>query len=493
MRLFFCLALCFITSCTLYADEGREALRQALPQDLARLVQAHEQLRAAYQSAGSNLPAAFSDVLVVRRTIAADWQKRLAQKSEPIDLSAAVRFRSELTALIASTQQLSNTAQQYSYASQRFPRCLDEPVFKRYRAQLVHAVEAGVQSIIAGRPLDSAANMRRSQQRYVDMLNIIESQFTLNERYGKLSPDLPALKDYREHLRQTRAKIEPQLETPDRLDSQIDLGAITNAFDTLLDAHVKVVEAAAAKDLPADAPASAGYRAVLINLITVLTDQLTFVRTTSQEDDLHYHKSRALNQRQIIALHLVDAAERWKSSENNRRTGRQEQQESLAAISKVTRERVEKQCAELDQQRRLLEQAIMLAFKEQNALAAIEQAGKFSLIELRESQVFVTMVDDAEFEEREADWKALAADPNIAKLLLTYETHKTAYVTKREQAQRANVAAKELELHSELLSLRASLATNDFDIKEEESFRLREPLEDAAQAVEDAVQLRSDQ
>jgi hypothetical protein len=493
MRLFLGLVLFVITSCTLFADEGRDALHLALPQDLARLVQAHEQLRAAYQSAGSTLPPAFSDVLVVRRTIAADWQKRIAQKSEPIDLSAAVRFRSELTVLIASIQQLSNTAQQYSYASQRFPHCLDEPVFKRYRAQLVNTVEAGVQTIIAGRSPDNAANVRRSQQRYTDLLTIIESQFTLNERYGKLPPKLPALKDYREHLRLTRAEIEPQLDAPDRLTPPIDLDAITKAFDALLDAHVNVVKAAAANDLPADAPASAGYHAVLINLITVLTDQLTFVRTTSQDDDQHYQKSRALNQRQIIALHLVDAAERWKEGEINRRKERQEQQESLTAISKSIRERVVKQSAELDQQRRLLEQSIMLAFKEQNALAAIEQAGKLSLLELRESQVFVTMVDDAEFEEREADWKALATDPNIAKLLLTYETHKTAYVTKREQAQRANVAAKELELHSELLSLRASLATNDFDVKEEESYRLREPLEDSAQAVEEAVQLRGDQ
>ncbi len=493
MRLFLYLVLCIITSNPLFADENRDALRLALPQDLARLVQAHEQLRAAYQSAGSNLPSAFSDVLVVRRTIAADWQKRLAQKSEPIDLSAAVRFRSELTALIASTQQLSNTAQQYSYASQRFPHCLDDPIFKRYRAHLVNAVEGGVQAIIAGRPLDSAANMRRSQQRYVDMLNVIESQFTLNERYGKLPPDLPALKDYREHLRLTRAKLEPQLETPERLDPEIDLEAITNAFDALLDSHVKVVEAAAAKDLPADTPAAVGYRATLINLITVLTDQLTFVRATSQNDNLYFQKSQALKHRQIIALHLVDAAERWKSSEINRRAGRQEHQEGLTTISNVTRERVEKQCAELDQQRRLLEQAIMLAFKEQNALTAIEQAGKFSLIELRESQMFITMVDDAEFEKREANWKTLNKDPIIAKLLPTYETHKAAYVTKREQAQRRNVAAKELELHSELLALRASLAINDFDITEEESCRLREPLEDSAQAIEDAVQLRSDQ
>ena len=171
----------------LAADDTADADR-SLPQAIAHLVEAQSQVQSACTAAGVVVPSGLTDVLIVRRTIAADWQRRVDSAAIRADDAGLLRFTGELESLVTGLQQLANLAQQLGDAPRRFPHCVNEPAFARYRTMVTAAVDQGMQAVSAGRLRDQGAPAAwyQRQSRHTALLSLIEASHTADERYAKL-------------------------------------------------------------------------------------------------------------------------------------------------------------------------------------------------------------------------------------------------------------------------------------------------------------------
>ncbi len=471
-----------------WAEE--ESTAPTLSQAVAHLVEAQAQMQAAAAAANIVLPSGLTDVLIVRRTIAADWQRRLDAMTVRVEDVNLQRFTAELEALVAGLQQLANFAQQLGDAPRRFPHCLAEPAFARYRTLVSDAFEQGMQAVSAGRLRDQVAPATwfQRQSRYATLLALIEAGHLADEKYTTLPRDDRWLIEYREHLLLTRATLERRLEQAEDDESFQHQNAL-NAYTRLLDLRVRLLRLIADSGLPLDAPEVATFRQTGEVQVTILGRLVGVARGAPSEDE----ESRQRDEREYRLLaraeRLGELADQWLSFEQERRE---------AAVN-IT-EQLSDAPAELVAPTRAALAASALAHQTaQVAFAKAIDAGDLSAaltakhaLERARQQAdrhLLRLDEDIAILEREKAWRAHITDPAIAEKLRAWDERRTLAVNARHAAE----AAADAALVASQAAERAQLVSDEAEEAAEtlKSAADRHDLSELSEALDEMVELRA--
>lgn len=420
------------------ADEERPTLTQAV----ARLVEAQATLQGAAAAGGLTLPSGLTDVLIVRRTIAADWQRRLDAKAVMADEAGLLRFTEEVQTLVGSLQQLTNLAQQFADAPRRYPHCLNEPAYTRFRTLVNDAFDQALQAVITGRLRDQVAPAAwfQRQARHTMLLSLIEAGHRADEEYALLPRDDRWLSEYREQLLLTRATVERRLAQSDEGDSY-QHQAVLEAYTRLLDLRVEQLQRVASCGLPDTAPEVVTYRRAGDLRVAVLVRLIGLARGAPGEDDEHWRREEQEHRLLMRTVRFTELADQWLSFESERRalaaayTG--QLADGPAELAVLIR-------GVLDDNARAHQSA-------QTAFAQAVDAGdvgaalaaKHAVERARQQADRRLMYPEEDFAlaEREKAWRVHAKDPAIAEKLREWEMRRAAALSARRAADEAADAA----------------------------------------------------
>ncbi len=481
---------CLITLSLGYADEKRDELRVILPEALANLTQTSTQLHAAFAAIGFSIPNAFDDVLVVRRTIAADWANKLNDSNTAINYDGALRFHHELQSLNNTIRQLINTANQIAYSAQQFPHCLEEPFYKKYRMHLESHINACVNSVVVGKVLDNDRIHSVNQQRYSNVLLVIEAQHACAARFNVLSTDFPLLQDYQTYLRISREQLESTIEIPDKDRNNYKIQEITRAFEALLDTEVHAIKRVRDAGLADTAPAVIVYQSAVARQRITLQELLTLARSDNANDEEHYKRQQAAQYKDAISSHLVNICERWMINESERKNRHEKIKDNNEDFSEKWHKRLNSTLQEFDNKRRASEQELRTAIKSENAPNAMAQLGALESINFEEVFIVENAMHDAHYDSDEEAWKKFEKDPDVAKLIKQYQDKKTAFLKARNDAHQYNQKINAQYLAMEISELQSELLGFEADRLNDESYELVDQIDEAAEAVRDAIELR---
>lgn len=480
--------LVFSVGVCAWADE--EQARPTLPQAVAHLIEAQAQLQSASTAASLVLPSGLIDVLIVRRTIAADWQRRLdamTVRAEDVNLQ---RFTAELEALVAGLQQLANFAQQLGDAPRRFPHCLAEPAFTRYRTLVSETFEQGIQAVSAGRLRDQVAPAAwfQRQSRYATLLGLIESGHLADEKYTLLPRDDRWLIEYCEHLLLTRTTLERRLEQAEDEESYQHQNVL-DAYTRLLDLRVRLLRRIAESGLPLEAPEVTAFRQAGEAQLAVLGRLVGLARGAPSDEEESWQREEREHRLLARAERLGELADQWLSFEQERREAVANITEQLsdapAELVAPTRAALEASA--------LAHQTTQVAFAQAIAAADLSAAlaAKHALERARQQadRHLLRLDEDIAILEREKTWRAHAKDPAIAEKLRAWDERRTVALNARQIAEAAADAA-----------LVASQAAERAQLVSDEAQETAETLQNAAdmhdlselsEALDEMIELRA--
>lgn len=471
----------------LMAQDGE---RVTVSQALARLVEAQAQVQSACAAAGVTVPSGLSDVLIVRRTIAADWQRRLDGGTVKTDDAALLRFTGELENLVAGLQQLTNLAQQLGDAPRRFPHCLREPAFLRYRTLVNEAVDQGMQALVAGRLRDQVApsTWYQRQSRHTALLTVIEASQVAEEHYASLPRDDHWLIEYREHLLLTRATLERTLEQSEAAEPH-QAQQILDAYTRLLDARVQNELRISECGLEATSPEVVVFR----QAATAHTEglgRLVVLARSDAGDEERASQQRDHEQRKLSALErLKDMADQWLSFEVERRAQAESFNESFTDIDAALAEPFRKELAALDTAERAAQTAFATAVTAGDLDAALTAQHAAEQARQRRDRRANTLSEDLVIAQQEHTWRAHAKDPAIAEKLRQWDERRTAVLAARRAADEASTTAllaRQAAERADLLANRAEEHASELDEAAGQT-----DLSDLINALNEMVELRA--
>jgi len=481
--------LCLCVMVAALAEEDATTTH-ALPQAIAQLVEAQAQVQSACSAAAVTVSSGLTDVLIVRRTIAADWQKRLESGVVRSDDAGLARFTSDLESLVSGLQQLANLAQQLGDAPRRFPHCLSEPAYTRYRTLVADAVAQGMQAVSAGRLRDQVAPAAwfQRQTRHSTLLTLIEASHVADERYATVPRDDHWLIEYREHLLLTRATLERTLESSEDNNSWRQQ-VILEAYTRLLDARVQLAQRITECDLPADAPEVATFRYAAEAQVTVLGRLVVLARSSDPNQDDHANREQrehhALNQTE----RLQTMADQWLSFEQERR----EQAETTAsALADAPTELAQARRAALDgfvMTQRTAQVQFHRAVVAGDLDAALDAHQAVERIRQQTDRLWSHLDEEISIATREQAWRAHAKDPAIAEKLRRWDERRAAALKARqasEAAADAALAASQAAERAQLVSDRAQQHAEQLQAAEDLL-----DLSDLSEALDEMVELRT--
>lgn len=471
-----------------WAEE--ESTTPMLSQSIAQLIEAQAQMQSNAAAANLVLPNGLTDVLIVRRTIAADWQRRLDTKVVRADDAGLVRFIGELQALVTSLQQLANLAQQSGDAPRRFPHCLSEPAFTRYRMLVNGAFDQGMQAVIAGRLRDQVAPAAwfQRQSRHTTLLLLIESTHLADEKYTLLPRDDRWLIEYREHLLLTRTTLERRLEQVEDEESYRHQ-AVLDAYTRLLDLRVQLLRRISESGLPADAPEVLVFRRVGEEQVAVLGRLVGLARGTPGEGEEQWQHEEREHRLLARAERFGELADQWLSFEQERREAMANITEQLAEapaeLAAATRATLEASAAA----HRTAQAAFAQAVDGSNLAAALAAKHAVERARHHADRRLMRLDEDIVIAEREMAWRVHAKDPVVAEKLREWDEQRGAAHTARQAADVAADAALAASQAAECAQLVS-------DEAEEHAARLQNSADqhdllDLMQALDEMVELRA--
>jgi len=471
-----------------WSDE--EATAPTLSQAIAHLVEAQAQMQSAVAAANIVLPSGLTDVLIVRRTIAADWQRRIDTKVVRADDVGLVRFTAELESLVAGLQQLASLAQQLGDAPRRFPHCLMEPAFTRYRALVNEAFDQGMQAVIAGRFRDQVAPATwfQRQSRHTTLLLLIESGYLADEKYTVLPRDDRWLIEYREHLLLTRTTLERRLEQADDAESYRHQ-AVLEAYTRLLDLRARLVRRTSECGLPADAPEVVTFLRAGDAQVVILGRLVGLARGTPGEGEEQWQREEGEQRQLARAERFCDLADQWLSFEQERReavTSIIEQlAEAPAELIAPTRAALDASVIAHQTAHRDFAQAVEAG----DLMAALAAKHGLERVRSHADRRLMRLEEDLAMVEREKTWRVHAKDPAIAEKLREWEECRAAAHAARQAAEgaadaalAANQATERAQLLSEQAEEHAATLQNTAD---------QHDLLELMQALDEMVELRA--
>jgi hypothetical protein len=464
-------------------DEDRARLRRELPEALTQVAQAEAQLTGALAAAGIALPGAVSDALAVRRTIAQDWQRRLADDKATLDIATANQFHEDLNQLHSALAQLASAAQQSSSAPQQWPHCIDLPALGRFRDLLKRRIDEDLSGIAAGRSRsdEERGGDYRLQHRHQSLLAALEAGRSAGERFPLVPVELPLMREFSDYCRTAAGALEQAIargDQPDQGDALLDQHQqVLGLYQELLQGEQTLRERQGDKRLAGSA-ALAGLVAVSAREAAAQRAMLALVRGRNPNDEDAWKReeeaSRALERERALGYLVVT----WCDQAGELADRRRELDERLADVPAAAKGRARTRIDALDSELAAADAAITKALAASDRLAVITANGEFGLVLRRFEREHQRIDEDAQWAEQEEHWQAKRSDPAVAAALKRFAGARQELAAKRAKAEEAQLAAARLRIEYEVLSARAELA-------EEQAQQLDQAAEEHQQALQE--------
>lgn len=476
-----------LVACGLWAEDDSP---RSLAHSVANLVEAQTQIHSACAAAQLTIPSGLNDVLVVRRTIAADWQRRLTAGEVRVDDAGVLRFAEEITALVSSLQGLANLARQFGDAPRRFPHCVDEPAFARYRTLVADAFTQGMQALIAGRLRDQVApaTWYARQGRHAALLEAIEAERLADEHFGVLPRDDRWLIEYREHLLLTRTTLERTLDVNDDAEERDRQETIRHAYVRLLDLRCNAIRRISDSGLPGDAPEVQVYQQTIDRWVAVLGRQVALARAGRTDDDDYWRTVAEAERQAEHTARFSGYAERWLDLAVRLRDDLEYLVDQIDDASTALAADLRTLHEATNTAYRQARTAFATACTAGEMMAALTATQAVDHVLHRLSRRITYLDDDVAIARREETWRQHANDPAIAEKLRAWDMRRGEHLMQRRSADEAADAALEAQQASERADLVSTLAG-------EKSARAEEVIEhgelfDLADALDEMVDLR---
>ena len=446
-----------------------------------------------------------TDVLVVRRTIAADWQRRLTEGSILPKEPELIRFIAEQKRLVTHFQELVSLTEPLRTMPQLFPHCRDDVVFARYRTSIIAGMDQSMKTLIGGRlnGQNQSAEIYQRQARYTALLTVIEASYTRAERYAKLPRDDRQLAEYRDHLAQVRTTLEKNVDV--HVDDHSDQNqTLIDAYKSVLDARVKAIEEVAESGIEASAPEAVTYHRASDALIHILNQRLATAHSdkgelpTSEdpEERMKIRKQAFAEERAFAkAERLMSMAGQELSSESEFRRQRNEHVEQEALTQFAQAHRLVR--TDYRQKQKAVQSAFDQAIKEADESAALIAHQSIEHVRQQFDNQWEHLSEELAIAEREKTWRAHAKDPVMAERLREWDKRRAAILAARrsiaEAADRA-ISAKHASERAEWIAQRAQEEAEEVRemFKEFELQDRDEGLEELMNALDEIAEQKED-
>ncbi len=450
------MVLCCGWNALIGGDDSGESVEPTpiLSQVMSELSEAQAQVQSRYADVGVVVPSGLTDVLVVRRTIAADWQRRLTEASILPKEPELIRFIVEQKRLVTHFQELVSFTESLRSMPQLFPHCRDDVVFARYRTSIIAGMDQSMKTLIGGRlnGQNQSAEIYQRQSRYTALLTVIEAGYTLTERYAKLPRDDRQLAEYRDHLAQVRTTLEKNVDA--HVDDHSDRNqTLIGAYKSVLDARVKAIDEVAESGIEASAPEVVTYHRASDTLIQILNQRLATAHSergelpTSDdpEESMKIRKQAFVAERALAkAERLLSMAGQWLSSERTCRTQMKEYAEQVAEVSAASIESHRAAMTVYTHKKQVSQSSFEQAMKAADESAAMIAQQALEQICQQRDQYLEHLTEDMAIAEREKTWRAHVKDPLMAERLREWDKRRAVMLAARrsiaEAADRALLA-----------------------------------------------------
>ena len=477
-----------------------------LAQVLSQLSDAQAEVHSTCASVGVVVPTELKDVLVVRRTIAADWQRKLADgRVQPND-PALIRFIGDQERLVGNLQQLANVVQQLANLPQRFSHSTKDAAYARYCGLLREVIDQGLSAVAARQSVQlTPADWHQRQSRHTDLLTLIESGYTSAERYAKLPSDDRQLADYRDQVAQARTTLEQKSGSTENSDDSADRRryydqAILDMYVTMLDARAQMIDEiakSAESGVEADAPAVMTFRRATEAFVQLNNRRLALIHgeqakspeassSTDQEDRQELEQERMLTR----AQRLVTMASQWLSfdSECRKQVKRCAEEITSAPPAFVKAERLVMNA--FSEQQRAAQNEFDRAITAADVGAALTAQQAFERLRQPRDRREQNLSQEMWIAERESLWRAQTKNPALAERLPEWDKQRTAMLAALHaiaQAEDAALAATHAKERAEWVASQAEERAQEVRQSSEKNLDLSEFMQSLDELIEPSI------
>lgn len=472
-------------------DDERERLHEEFSGALSELATAQRRLNEQADTAQVVVPQAVPTQIATRRTLAADWLRRIGAPGSEFPLEEAEAFRDGLHTLRGRLDQAANWIETMATLSERWQGVAASAEFTRYRAFVRGAIDghlAGITSV-EEQPVDEDLLYRR-QHRHEVILNLVESQAQLDERVQKLPADTAIVREIRTQRTTVRTTAEAGLNAAMPTDDHVLDGEqnILWLLDELLNLAEERHDRLASREQPPGAAMVA-----LVTASQAVEEQsvralIAHVRAQKPDDPAWHRQQESLRRARDERRRITGLAWEALFVDDGVQDLRRRIQEQLTQSPPALRESATKRATALEAGYAEAMTVFGKALQGGNRIDALRAKATLRLIHYDHE----VLVQDFDFQQdrlnQENDVQARVGDaaaPTVKKQLDGAWDLVIAARTRQQEAERAVIAA---ELARELAESAVDEARAVTDLARQEAEQAREQLDQRREQLIDAIE-----
>jgi hypothetical protein len=482
-----CLALPWLGA----VDEAeRERLLSEITGSLNNLTESHERLVVSAGKAQVVLPPVIATQIATRRTLAADWSRRIGTPNADFPMDEAETFRDGLNDLNGRIGNLAGWVDALASIDERWMAITATPHVQRYRAFVHGAVDLRLQAFgNDGQPApDDDADWRR-QSRYELLLSLIESEPSATERLAKIPHDDPAAREYRDQ----RSSLRTALEAAIAMTSAADDFPLSRDQEVLgeLDDLLNVVQERHERLAMREHPPSPQVAAAIVACATAEQDAVRAVigglRARMPDDQAGEMRVEALRRQREQQRAITAIAWEWLDLDDSLRELHRPAREQIAGLPPMLQPQARTRLMSLDAAAGEAADALDRSLRAVKRTDAVRAKGALRLANQDLTAFIQELAWLHERQEQEADLDArLGAGAAAAKqqLAALWETVLAARARQTEAEHAVNAA----DLARELAEVTADEARIAAELARQAAEQAREQLDRRREQIIDAVE-----
>ena len=472
-------------------QEERDRLHEEFSSALTELSQTQQRLSEHAGTAQVVIPPGVPTQIATRRTLAAEWIRRIGTPATDFQVEEAEAFRDGLYSQRGRLDLVVAAVETMATLNERWSGAVGSKELERYRVFVRSAIDQLFQEFAtAAEPtIDDELFYRRKQLHEV-IMDMVESEEQVTERLTKLPQDAPAVREFRAQRAALRAMAEVGLQAAAPVDDQ--------AFDQqqqilwLLDELVTVAQEREEHLTPRDQPPGTMVLAAITACQTAEEQALRALiahQRAQMPDDPSWHRQQeSLRRARDHRRTMTAVAWEWMSLEDSVRDIRKLVQEQLAELPPARQTESTKRVSGLDAAIADATKSLDQHLRDGKRTEAVRAKNALGLV----SRDFEALEQDLVFAHdrlnQENDVQARVGDAAAPAVKKQLDVHWDALVAARTRQRDAERAIWAAELAREFAEVAADEARIAVDLARQDADLAREQLDQQREQLIDAIE-----
>ncbi len=472
-------------------QEERDRLHEEFSSALTELSETQQRLSEHTGTAQVVIPPGVPTQIATRRTLAAEWIRRIGTPTTDFPVEEAETFRDGLYTLRGRLDQAASWSEILATIGERWQGAISSKEFERYRVFVRSAIDQRLQEIATGaEPTMDEDLFYRRQHRHEVILSLVEADEQTTERLAKLSQEAPSVREFRAHRAALRATAEAGLQAANPVDDQVL--ERDQQILWLLEELVGVVqereERLAGRDHPPAAAALASITICQSAEEQALRALIAHHRAQMPDDPAWHRQQDALRREREHRRTLASLAWEWMNLEDGVHNIRQRVQEQIPQIPPALQASATKRVSTLEVAFTEASQGLAQALRDGKRIEAVRAKAAQRLV----NNDFEALAQSLGFQQerlnQENEMQARVGEPAIAALKKQLDALWTTLEAARASQENAERAVIVAELERELADVAADVARTAADFARQEADLAREQLDQRREQLIDAIE-----